>query len=396
MTAAGETMAPAPAGLARWLPPQRLVMGMFFLQAAALNNWFPRIPDIQAKLDLSPGALAIALIAMPIGGAIGTSIAPRVIERFSARRALAYAYIVFTVLLILPGWAWDLPSLFGALLLMGVAYTVNDVSANVEASRIQASLGRRILSTCHGFWSLGSVVGLVAGSAFSEWQIAPRWHLMLMLVFLAPIAVSVARSLPRLPPTAEERARVPFLTLPLAAMLGLCVFAFGSIVGELTTRNWGAVYARDILAASAAGAGAGYAAFSITMTAGRFIGDRLADRFGAAAVGRICALLTTAGFALLVVTDNLTVGIAAFALVGAGLSVVMPLSVSTAANFGGGRSAAVNVAALSLVAYSGSLVGPPLVGFVADAWGLRVGLAAIIPLVLLSAVFAGHLGRRAS
>ena len=261
-----------------------------------------------------------------------------------------------------------------------------------EPSVIRSSFSWQPSESSCSSWDAGK-----NGSAFAEWQMDVRWHLLMVVAVLAPIAFFTARALPRLaaaPPIAG--ARQPIAALPSVAMLGLCIFAFGAIVGELSIRNWGAVYLRDTLAASAAGAGVGYAAFSLFMTLGRLGGDRLTDRFGPVTLGRGCAALAAAGLLALVFAHSLWLAVLGFAAVGAGVSVAMPLSVQTAANFPGGRSAAVNVAALSLIAYGGSLIGPPLIGFVADAWGLRAGLAAILPLVILSAVFAGELGRRAS
>jgi MFS family permease len=122
------------------------------------------------------------------------------------------------------------------------------------------------------------------------------------------------------------------------------------------------------------------------------LGDRLADTLGPVAVGRLCAGAAVAGVLAVVFAGNLTVAIAGFALLGVGVSVGFPLAVSAAAALPE-RTPAANVASLSLIAYSSTLVGPPLVGFIAESGGLRFGLAAILPLMVLSALFAGALRR---
>lgn len=387
-TATSRAAAGAP-----WLTPARLVMAVFFLQAATLNNWFPRIPDVQAHLGLGPAELSLALLGMPIGGFIATTLTARLIEHLSARRTIVLGFIVYSAIQVLPGWAWNLPSLFVALLLMGASYVSMDVAANVEATRIQALIGRRIVSTCHGFWSLGSMLGLVAGAAFAQAGIETRWHLLVVALVMAPIGVAVTRYLPTLQRVAEEgAARAAVITLPTASMTGLCVFAFGVILGELTTRNWGAVYLREVLGATAAGTGVGYAAFSVGMATFRLTGDRLADRFGPVALGRFCAAAAVAGVLAVIFAPNLAVAVVGFAALGVGVSVGFPLAVSAAASLRE-RTPAANVASLSLIAYSSTLVGPPLVGFVAESGGLRVGIAAILPLMILSALFAGSLRR---
>lgn len=377
----------------RWLTPARLVMAAFFAQAVVLNNWFPRIPDVQAKLGIGPAELSLALLGMPVGGLIATMLAARVIERFSARRAIMGGFVAFGVMQLLPGWAWNVPSLFAALLLMGAAFVVMDVATNIEASRIEAELGRRILSTCHGFWSLGSMLGLVMGAGFAQLEIDTRWHLLIVQVVVAPIGVLIASRLPQLATTAPAQdRRAPVITLPTASMVGLCIFAFGVVLGELTTRNWGAVYLRDVLGASPAGTGVGFAAFSLGMAVFRLLGDRLADTFGPVALGRFCAAVAVVGVSMVILAGNLPVAIAGFALLGVGVSVGFPLAVGAAAALPE-RSPAANVASLALIAYSSTLVGPPLVGFVAESGSLRLGLAAILPLMILSALFAGSLRR---
>jgi MFS family permease len=385
---------PATTAAGSWLTPARLVMAAFFAQAVVLNNWFPRIPDIQAALAIGPAELSLALLGMPIGGFISTMLAARIIEHLSARRAIMAGFGVFGVIQLLPGWAWNVPSLFVALFLMGASYVVMDVATNIEASRIQAGLGRRILSTCHGFWSLGSMVGLVMGSAFAQLEIDTRWHLLIVQVVVAPLAALAASRLPQfavLHATDDERA--PVISLPTASMVGLCIFAFGVILGELTTRNWGAVYLRDVLGASPAATGVGLAAFSLGMAIFRLLGDRLADRFGPVTLGRFCAAAAVVGVLMVILAGSLTGAVAGFALLGIGVSVGFPLAVSAAASLPE-RTPAANVASLALIAYSSTLVGPPLVGFVAESGGLRIGLAAILPLMVLSALFAGSLHRQ--
>ncbi len=382
--------APAAAGAA-WMTPPRLIMAVFFVQAAALTNWFPRIPDVQQRLGLSPGALSLCLIGMSIGALVMTVFSGPLIARYSPRTMMAAGMVAFYTSLTLQGWAWNGPSLFAFQLAMGVSYVTVDVSMNVEAARIQDAAGRRIMSTCHAFWSIGSVVGSLTGGQFAEASV-PTWlHLLIVGAVALPLGLAPVGALPRLArPQPAATGRRPIVALPTLGLVGLCIFAFGAILAELSTRNWGAVFLREVIGTSAAATGWALAAFSLMMAVGRLFGDRLADRFGPVALGRICAVAAVAGIAALVLADGLVVALVGFAAIGFGVSVGYPLSVSAAATHGG-RPAALNVASLSLIAYSGSLVGPPLVGFIADGAGLRVGLAALLPLMVLSALFAGAL-----
>jgi MFS family permease len=380
--------------LRSFFTPARLVMGVFFMQAVLLANWVPRIPDIQAKLALGPADLALALLGMPIGSFFALAVAGPLIQWLTPRMTIIFGFAGYAALLSFPGWAWDMVSLFATLFILGLVYPLVDVAMNVEAARVQQAIGRRIMSTCHGFWSIGSMVGALAGSGFAEIGMATKWHLLIVAVVGLPVALVIGRALPEVPAVREEssRRRLPF-AFPSVAMIGLCVFCFGTVMGEVAARNWSALYFRDVLAAAPGAVGLGYAAFSLFMASGRFLGDWMTERFGAALVARTCCTLAVAGMTLVVLAGNLWLAILGMAATGFGLSVVYPLSV-TAAAARGDRPAALNVGALSFASFNAFLIGPPLTGFVAQAWGLRAGLATVLPAIVLSVILAGELRRR--
>lgn len=377
-----------------WFTPPRLIMAVFFIQAVAITNWSPRIPDVQQRLGLSPGALSICLIGMSLGTFVMTIFNGPLIARFSARTMMAIGLFAFCAVLVLPGLAWDGPTLFVFLFVMGASYVIVDVAMNVEAARIQDAVGRRIMSTCHGFWSIGAVVGSVMGAQFAEASIPTSVHLLIVGIIVLPLGLLPVWVLPVLPAAqAAPAGNRPILAFPTIALAGVCIYVFGAVLAELSARNWGAAFLRDTLGTSAAATGWALGAFSLMMAAGRLAGDRLTDRFGPVALGRACAFTGVAGMAALVLASGLPLALLGFAAIGFGVSVGFPLAVTAAAAHTD-RPPAINVASVALIAYSGSLVGPPLVGFVADGAGLRIGLASLVPLMVLSALFAGALGRR--
>jgi MFS family permease len=380
--------------LSAFFTPARLVMAVFFMQAMTLANWVPRIPDVQAKLALTPGELAIALLGMPIGSLLALLASGPLIERITARRTVFLGFFIYLLFLPLVGWAWNLASLFAALFLLGIFSPLVDVAMNVEAARVQETLRRPIMSTCHGFWSIGSMAGALIGSAFANVGIATHWHLLAIAALSIPVAVGAGLALPEiasLPPPGGKR-RLPF-ALPSLGMIGLVIFVFGAVMGEVAARSWSAVYLRDVILASPGSAGFGYAAFSLFMAGGRFLGDWATVRFGAVRMARVCCTIAVAGMVLIVIGNSLVAVIAGFAALGFGLSLVYPLS-ATAAAARGDRPAALNVGSLTLGAFAAFMIGPPLTGFIADSWGLRAGLATVIPAVALSALLAGELQRR--
>ncbi|MEP2119437.1 MAG: MFS transporter, partial [Bauldia litoralis] len=131
--------------------PARLIMTIFTLHSFVLTNWFPRIPDMQTKLGVSTGELSLGLLGAAVGTLVALPFAGQIIEWLSPRRSIFIAFVFYCLGYALVGWAWSVPSLFAFLFLGGLFLPVVDVAMNVEADRIEASLGRRIMNTCHGF-----------------------------------------------------------------------------------------------------------------------------------------------------------------------------------------------------------------------------------------------------
>ena len=372
--------------------PARLVMAVFFMLAIGFANWLPRIPDVQERLGVGPGDLSLALLGMPIGGLVALFAMGTVVERLTPRRSIIAGFILLGAALALAGWAWDVPSLFVALFLVGIFFPMVDVAMNVEANRIESAGGRRIMNTCHGFYSVGTAIGALMGAGAAGIGLPTEWHLAIVGAATVVFALVAPPSLPvlaRVVTSADRRLR-HVLTLPTLGMMGACIFAFGMVLLEAGARNWSAVYLRDVFAGSPAAAGLGYSAFAIAMAVGRFFGDRLADRYGTVALARVCVGLALAGAVIVVTAINLPIGVVGFGLAGLGVSVAYPLTMTAVATRGD-RPAAMNVAAFSLVGSLTALLSPPLVGLVAEAGGLRLGFATLLPPLVLSLIFTAHL-----
>lgn len=374
--------------------PARLIMTIFVMHSIVMTNWFPRIPDMQAKLGVSTGELSLGLLGGPIGTFVALTLAGQVIEWLSPRRTILIAFVFYGLAYALVGWAWSVPTLFAGLFLAGLFLPVVDVAMNVEADRIEGSLGRRIMNTCHGFWSVGSIIGGVTGTAFASFQVDIRWHLLVVAAVTIPIAVTVASRLPKLAPrAAEERGPRVRIALPTLSLLPLCIFAFGTLIVESAALDWSNSFMRTVMGATPFYAGVGFAAFTVAMAVGRFLGDWAAGRFGPVAVARTCGVVGLAGLVGLVTAPVYPQAVIALAAIGLGVSVAIPLSISAAASRTD-RPAAVNVAALSLISFSGFLIEPPLVGYGAELGGtLRIGLAMVIPAILATILLAGHVRR---
>jgi MFS family permease len=387
-TPAGARAAPGTGGVT----PARLIMAVFFFHALLLGNWVPRVPDIAAALGLDHRALAIALLGMPVGTFIAIALSGRIVERLTPRLTILALFPIYCLLLAGPGFAVDAATLFLALLAMGVVFSFVDMAMNVEAARIQEAAGREIMSTVHGFWSIGNMVGALMGGQIAALGLSPGLHLLAVGVVALPFVVLIAWGLPTLPPPrrADGASRPPVFALPTPALLGLCVFGTAAVLVEALARNWGGVFLRDVLAASPVAIGNAVAGFSLAMAAGRFLGNPAINRYGAVVVARVAGGVASAGLVLIIVAPDILVATAGFVALGLGGSVGFPLAVSAAARRTD-RPPATNVAALALTANAFGMIAITAVGFVADASDLRIGLAITLPVLIASALLAGEL-----
>jgi MFS family permease len=375
---------------------QRLIMVIFFLQPIAFGNWLPRIPDIQARLDLGPADLAIALLGMPVGILATLPFAGRLVSKIGGRAAIIYGFVVFLAVVSLPSFAISIETLFAALAIVGVALSTLELGLNVEADRAEKTTGSVIMSRCHGFWSLGIMAGSLLGAALTALEVAPQWSILGVAVLVLPPALAISIRLPvpdRLEAAAETEHPSSF-KLPSWALLSVCIFAFGVTMTEGAIADWSAVYLRDVFGTEGFETGIGYAIFACMVAAGRFTGDSMKMRYGVMFTARICGCSALLGLLVVLLAPNSYAALLGFAAVGFGVSVGFPIAVTASAGLTD-RPAAASVAILSFIALLGFLVGPPLIGFVSEFWGLRVGLAMLAPPLLISLVFTRILASKA-
>ena len=388
-------LAPRTTDDGRALRPATLaIFGVFFVESVVLGNWIPRIPDVKAALGLSDSALGLCLLAMPAGSLVGLGLAGRLVERLGLRESCRLGLVAWSLLFTLPAFADSPFALAAALFVSGTAIAFIEVAMNTEADRIEAVRGRRIMSRCHGFWSLGSMVGALLGAALAQAGASVQAHFLATMPVIALVGWAIASRLP--PDTAGEsdgpapdEGRGPLFRLPSRAILALCAMPLGIMVVEGAFIDWSAVFMRSVLDASPLVIGVAYAFFSSVMAATRLAGDRIADRLGELAVVRRSGLAATAGVALFALAPNVPLAFAGAALAGAGVAIVYPLAVTAAARRPG-RSAADNVAALTMVSFSAFLLGPPLIGLLSDTLGLRTALALLAPLAFTTVLLAGE------
>lgn len=374
-----------------------LTMAIFLLQPIAFGSWLPRIPDIQLALGLGPGGLALALLGLPVGTLLTLPFAGPIVGRIGARRAMLIGFCVYAIATSLPPLAPNGILLFFALMATGSAISFLELGLNVQADRVEKASGRMIMSTCHGFWSLGIMAGSLIGSGLAMLHWPPALAIPAVALVTLPIGLGVVLRSPDFgaDPHDAEKGQKSAWSLPGAALLGICLFVFGITMTEGAMADWSAVFLRDLLGAKGGDAGLGYAVFAGFVAAGRFAGDALKRRFGARRLAAGAGTLALLGIAILTLSPAIPLALFGFAIVGLGASVGFPLAVTAAAGLGD-RPASANVATLSFMALVGFLVGPPMIGFLAEATSLRIGLAGLLPFLLLSLALTRLLGGKSS
>lgn len=349
---------------------------MFLLLGVVYASWAARIPAIRDALGLDAAQLGIVLLAAGIGAVSSFPLAAWSVHRFGARAGSMASGVALLVALpclaLAPGMAW----LLLAALAYGAASSCFDVGINALGAYAERLAGRSIMSMLHAWFCVGALAASLAGGGIAALGISP-------LVHYAGIALGMAvllrLALQALPPDAPL-ARTPvdkLFAVPRGPVLALGLIGFCGAMAEGSVADWSAVFMKDVLRVGDGMAPMGFAGFAAFMLLARLSGDRLKDRFGARRVVSRGAVLAAAGVLLAVLAIDVPLTVAGFALVGAGLATVFPFVFSAAGKHG--PTALAGVATLS---YSGSLLGPPVIGFVAHGWGMRTGLAVLCVLSL--------------
>lgn len=374
---------------ARWA-----VAGLFVLNAATYANVVPRLPAIKADLLLSNTALGTAVAAMPVGALLSGLASGGLIARFGSRQVAVACGVGFGGVLPLfavsPSWSVLALSFF----VLGLLDSLMDVSMNAHALRVQRGYGRSIVSAMHGLWSLGAVVGGVAGTVAAGAGIGLSSHLVTAGAVIVAASLLTWRWLLPGPDDVERDRPAPpgGLTKVDRAVAGrrLAVLGFLVVMAaviEDAPASWGAVLLRTELATSAATAGLVFIAFQSAMTLSRLTGDRLVDRYGAVAIVRGGALLAAGGVGLGLAVGEPASVIVGFALAALGTGTLFPLVFHAAGNLPG-VSTGHGVAVAAWMSRIGFLVVPPVVGLVGDAVNLRTGLVVVPAAALVVALLA--------
>jgi predicted MFS family arabinose efflux permease len=370
----------------------RRATGAFFgLLGVAVSTWAALVPFAKAQLGLDEATLGSILLAFGSGTIVATVAAAPLARRYGSRVLLVVAASALCFVLPLLAHAPTPTALAVLLFWFGAFVGVIGVAANAQAITVQAAMGRPVMSSFHAMFSLGGLAGAAGNSLLLQLGFSSLACAITVSAGLILLVATQAESLNQDPPLEAKKSsqgRRGLAPLPVV-FVGLMTLALYLSEGSIV--DWGAVFFREVRGYSASTAALGYAAFSITMAAGRLAGDRIVERAGPVTVVRYGAILAAVGFFVMVFAPGPWLGLAGCALIGLGASNVVPTLISASARVSSYPTAAA-VSTTVAMGTTGLIAGPALIGFVAQSTGLAIALAGLAVLLLVVGAAADIVG----
>ncbi|AKZ27477.1 amino acid ABC transporter permease [Ralstonia solanacearum] len=366
------------------LSARAATMALFFVNGATIATWGVHIPTVKARFGLSEASLSLAMFMVAAGAIAAMKFAGGWAARVSTRRASVQAGVVFglmtglLMLMLMPSYAL----LLGLLVLFGITNAGFDVAINAQATTVEAHSHKPIISSLHGMFSLGGMVGAAAGGVLLDLGVPAAVHCAGMGLITAGMALCAG---PFMLPDHVHAPGEPAHPTTGRTLLVLGLLAFLGLVGEGAMYDWTTVYMREVAQSPEAQASAGYAAFSGGMALARFGGDAARARWGNTRVLGVSGVLATGGILLALLWPDPAAVLAGFALMGVGAANMVPIFFVTASRMPG-VPAAEGIAAVARFAYVGMLIGPVFIGMIAHHSNLRWGLSLVALTMMLIAV----------
>jgi MFS family permease len=339
----------------------------FFIAGLSFASWASRIPDIKRELGLNDAVLGAVLFALPLGSMVSLPLSGWLVTRFGSKRIASVAICCYPLMLVLIGLAASTFQLAGILFCFGLLGNMCNISINTQAVGVEALYGRSIMASFHGIWSLAGFTGAAIGTLMVSYMASPFFHFCMICGACLLLVTLIQRY--ALEKDAGHPDQAVFVK-PDAMLLKLGLIAFSCMACEGTMFDWSGVYFQHVVKAPASQITLGYAAFMSTMAGGRFLGDRIVTRFGKQRILQLSGIVIATGLLTAVIFPTLITATIGFLLVGFGVSSVIPLVYSSAGK-SKKFSPGVALAAVSTIGFLGFLLGPPVIGFIAQASSLR-------------------------
>ncbi|MEM6311141.1 MAG: MFS transporter [Pseudomonadota bacterium] len=371
-------------------PRMWAAFGLFFVLAFSFASWLPRLPELKRAFGMSEGDIGFVLLAMPVAQ---LCVIPLVAFGSVRLRLRTLNLICITWLLVaiaLVGLANSPVSLAIVVFLIGAGTGSTGVAINAAGFAAEEAICRPILSRCHAMYSVGLAAGGLTAGFMAAAGVPILVHLTITNLVLVALLLLIVRAVVD---TRKSEDDAPKFAWPNGALLVPGLIAMGCLMAEGVSVDWSSIYLSEVIDAPAALVGAGVAAFSGAMAVMRFAGDWVSERLSPRLIVGGGAVLSAAGYAITAVAPNAPVAFAGLILVGFGLAPIVPLAFRIAGKLSP-NAPGVGVAAVSTLGYAGFLLGPPLVGLVAEASSLRLSFGAVTGTLILVALISLRLSTK--
>jgi len=368
-----------------------MALGMFFfISGLRFASWACRIPNIQDQLHLNNAALGSVLLLLPIGSMTGLPISGYLVTKFGSRRMLMVSAFALPAPMIGIGLSTTAWMLAANLFFFGLTGNMMNIATNTQAVMVEKHYGRSIMASFHGLWSLGGFAGVGLGTLMIGFSVSPFIHfIFISIVCLAGMILMHGYTIKQ-----EEHNKTSKKSFgkPDAYLVVLGIIAFSTMVCEGTMFDWSGVYFNKVIRVSPHFTTAGYVAFMFMMATGRFLGDKYITRLGATTILRASGIIIFTGLMTAVIFPYIVPATIGFMLVGLGVSSVVPIAYAMAGKTHKMATGAA-IASVSSIGFLGFLMGPPMIGFIAQAFSLRLSFTLIALLGLVMVIMSGRINR---
>lgn len=373
------------------------VAAFYFVPGLVFASWASRIPDVKQFLHLNNGQLGSILLAIPMGQVLMMGFSGLLVSKLGSKKMLVLSELLYALVLFALGCSSTVSHLILSLVAFGMMANLMNIATNSQACLVEKLYGRNIMSSFHGLWSLGGFAGGIVGAVFANTVLPIEAHFGTVLALSLLILAAGFHFLVNDEQARAEEEDVPkfsFRTIdPVLFLLGLMGFA--GMFCEGTVYDWSGVYFTSVVKPDEVFIRAGYVAGMGAMTLGRFLADGFVTRYGAAKVLKVCGLLILCGLLLATLLPYLVTATLGFLLVGFGISSSVPICYSIAGKLGTVK-ASIAITIVSSISFFGFLIGPPVIGWLAEVSGLRMAISIAACLGLMIAFVATKVSKRIS
>jgi MFS family permease len=356
----------------------RLTVALFYFSLGLMfSSWASRIPDIKTRLQLNDAVFGTILFALPAAQFLMMTFSGKLVTRFGSKKIALIAlplYSVFLTNIGLVNKGWQLAL---ALFLFGLVGNLCNISINTQGITAERLYQRPIMASFHGSWSIAGFTGALIGLIMINLKVMPYWHFVTVVIIVWIIIWINHRYLVTgKQGTSHEKPRRRFFNKPDLALVQLGIIGFCSMASEGAMFDWSGLYFKDVVNAPRSLVILGYTSFMIMMASGRFMADYFTSKIGRKKLLQVSGIMISSGLYLAVIFPYLVTSTLAFMLVGLGVSSVVP-SVYSAAGRHTGIPPGIALATVASVSFLGFLMGPPLIGYISHAAGLRYSFSVI-------------------